>query len=506
MTNPIHRRSLLAGLAGTTALAASGLPIRAAESSASVKGWDRTVDVIVAGSGSAGVSAAIEARRAGLDVLLLEKFRVLGGSSGMSGGVCYLGGGTALQKALRITDSVQAMHDYIMAASALYPDPEKVQLYCEQSAEHFDWLVANGVKYTEKFSAHKELPGGDESLYYSGNERGWPYREQAHPAPRGHVPGYPGWNGGRALMEALIASAKTLGVTIATEVGGLNLVQDTPGGRVAGMVVDWQGETRRIRARRGVVLACGGFIHNREMVKVFAPELYDGTAPWGNAGDLGIGIQMGMGAGGAVARMNQGFAIMPLYEPDYILRGIAVNRHGQRFIGEDCYHAFLGHEITYNQGGKAWLVTDEDSSYKHQDYRITVQAQAGTIAELERAGGFPEGALVATVDYYNRFAADKRDPPFGKNPEFLAPLAKPPFKLWNLSVDTAFFTMHTFGGLHTNTDAQVLNGAGEPIEALYAAGRTSWGLPSAPYIGSGISVGDCTFFGRRAGRHLGGVA
>ncbi len=161
-------------------------------------------DVLVVGSGAAGVCAAIEARQAGAEVLLIESLSRFGGSSAMSGGVVYAGGGTALQKALKVEDSVEQMYRFIALAGAIHPPLDKIQLYCEESAAHFDWLVAQGVPYTEKFSASKELPMGDESLYFSGTELAWPARDLATPAPRGHVPGVPGMTGGRRLMEALL--------------------------------------------------------------------------------------------------------------------------------------------------------------------------------------------------------------------------------------------------------------------------------------------------------------
>ncbi len=102
-------------------------------------------DVLVAGSGSAGASAAIEARQAGADVLMIEALPKLGGSSAMSGGVVYAGGGTSLQRALGITDTVEDMYKFIVAAGSPHPQLDKIQLYCEQSAEHFDWLLEQGV-------------------------------------------------------------------------------------------------------------------------------------------------------------------------------------------------------------------------------------------------------------------------------------------------------------------------------------------------------------------------
>lgn len=495
----LNRRTLLTGLAATAAATvAAGA---AAVPRTSVKSWDLVTDVLVAGSGSAGASAAIEARQAGVDVLMIEALPKLGGSSAMSGGVVYAGGGTSLQRALGVSDTVEDMYNFIVAAGSPHPQLDKIQLYCEQSAEHFDWLLEQGVPYTQKLTEAKGLPIGDESLYYSGNELAWPSREAARPAPRGHVPGVPGMTGGRRLMESLLPRASALGVTTQTSTEGRQLIVESDG-RIAGMLLTSRDQTLAVRARRGVVLACGGFIHNREMLRRYAPELYDCSVPWGNAGDQGRGIAMGIAAGGEALRMHQGFAIAPIYPPENVLSGIVVNAAAQRFIAEDSYHGVLGDAIAYHQGGKAWMITDERSAYSfHQDNFVAV-AEAGTIGDLAQKVGFPSGALQHTVAYYNRFAANGADPLFRKVAKFVRPIQGPPYRAWDLSVSNAFFPAHTFGGLHTNTDSQVISSFGDPIPGLYAAGRTVAGLPTAPYSASGLSVGDCTFFGRRAGRRV----
>jgi 3-oxo-5alpha-steroid 4-dehydrogenase len=271
-------------------------------------------------------------------------------------------------------------------------------------------------------------------------------------------------------------------------------------GRIAGVTVTVDGEARAIRVKRGVVLACGGFIHNREMLLQYAPQLYDCSVPWGNADDHGDGINMGIAVGAAALRMHQGFAIAPIYPPENTLSGILVNASGQRFISEESYHGVLGDAIAYHQQGRAWLITDRDSSYAfHQDNFLPV-AQASTIGDLAVQMDFPQGALQQSVAYYNLHAANGEDPMFRKSRAFLRPLQGPPYTAWDLSVAQAFFPAHTFGGLHTTVDGQVLNSFGEEIPGLYAAGRNTAGIPTAPYIASGLSVGDCTFFGRRAGR------
>ena len=192
-----------------------------------------------------------------------------------------------------------------------------------------------------------------------------------------------------------------------------------------------------------------------------------------------------------------------MYQPEHVLNGIVVNRAAQRFIAEESYHAVVGNEICYRQQGEAYLITDADSQYGYQDYRVEEIARADSIAELELKLSMPKGALQHNVAYYNEHASEGRDPLFHKDKAFLAPLIKAPFIAYDLSVDKAFFTSHTFGGLHTTVKGEVLDAWGESIPGLYAAGRTTSGLPTAPYIASGISLGDCTFFGRQAGKCAG---
>jgi len=507
MTKPlasgISRRQLLAGAgtaAATLAAASTG-----AEEANSVRSWDLTTDVVVAGSGAAGVCAALEARRSGADVLLIESLPRFGGSSALSGGVIYAGGGTALQRTLGIEDSAEQMYRFLSLAGGPHPPLDKLQLYCEESVSHFDWLVAQGIPYDTGFTEAKGLPMGDESLYFSGTELAWPARELARPAPRGHVPGVPGMNGGRRLMQALFEQLDVAGVTRRARVGGERLVIESDG-RVAGMRVTIDGESKYLRARRGIVLACGGFIHNREMLQRYAPVLYDCSVPWAGVGDQGVGINMGIAAGGAALRMHEGFIIAPIYPPENTIAGILVNASGQRFISEEAYHGVLGDAIAFHQQGRAWLVTDKAGSFGFEQDNFLPVAQANTIGDLSLQLPLPKGALQDTVAYYNRHAANGEDPMFRKSQPYLRPLAGPPYIAYDLSVAKAFTPVHTFGGLHTTTEGQVLNSFGDAVPGLFAAGRNTAGLPTAPYIASGLSVGDCTFFGRRAGRAAAGVS
>jgi 3-oxo-5alpha-steroid 4-dehydrogenase len=487
-------------LAGFGAAAAATLaPDAGALPAASVRAWDVSTDVLVAGSGAAGACAAITARQTGAEVLLIESLPRFGGSSAMSAGVVYAGGGTALQRAVGVRDTVEDMFRFISRAGGKQPPLDKIQLYCEQSAAHFDWLVAQGVPYSEQFHPGMTVPLNGESLYFSGCEEAWPARDIARPAPRGHVPVAGGMTGGRALMEALLARVNRLGITLQANVTGQRLVV-AGDGRVVGMEVTQAGVRKTIRARRGTVLASGGFIHNREMVRNYAPELYDCSVPWGNVDDKGMGINMGIAVGAAALRMHQGFAIVPLYPPESVLAGVVVNASGQRFAPEDTYYGVLGDAIAYHQQGRAWLITDERSRVPARVDNFPQLAESNSIGDLAVQLGFPKGALQNTIAYYNRHAENGEDPLFHKRSSLLRPLQGPPYRAWDLSVDRAFAPAHTLGGLHTGLDGEVINSFGETIPGLYAAGRTSSGLPGAPYIASGLSLGDASFFGRRAGR------
>ena len=493
------RRGFLtgAGLAAAGATALRSTPTTALDRR-DVSGWDDEADVVVVGSGAGGISAAIEARRAAADVQVLELFHIPGGSSSLSGGVCYMGGGTPLQTALVFEDTPEDMYRYLIEAGGSYAPADKIQLYCEESLGHYDWLVGNGVEYARVYSDEKELAHHAASLYHSGSERNYPYRDRVRPAPRGHVPPATNMMGGQRLMASLLASAERLGIPVRTRVACERLVTESDG-TIAGVAVRENGVRRHVRARRGVVLAAGGFIHNPEMLKRHAPELYPCSGHWGRAGDLGMGIRMGMGVGGNVLRMHHGFAVLPLYPPENVLKGVAVNRLGQRCIAEDAYYGAIGHEFLYNQGGRGWLIVDASCDYPGPDARVVVAALTGDITALGRALGFAPGALEATIDYYNAHAREGRDPVLGKSAAFLAPLERPPFKAYDLGVEKAFYSVHTFGGLETTLAGEVVNVWGDTIPGLYAAGRTSAGIPAAPYHASGLSIGDSTFFGRRAG-------
>ena len=175
-----------------------------------------------------------------------------------------------------------------------------------------------------------------------------------------------------------------------------------------------------------------------------------------------------------------------------------MNAQGQRFINEDAYYGRLGEWALLRHDGRSWLVVD-DAVFEKPDYPRDVVAVGETPAEIEGELGLPPGSLESTLALYNRHAEEKQDPLFHKAAEYLTPLEKPPFGAFDCTTGGSIYAAFTLGGLHTDPDGRVLDPEGRPIPGLFGAGRATSGLAVGGYS-SGLSLGDGTFFGRRAGR------
>lgn len=466
-----------------------------------VRRWDEEVDVLVVGLGAAGAATALEAAAAGADTLVLERASGGGGTSAMSGGVLYLGGGTALQTACGFEDSPEAMFAYLMASCGTSPDEAKVRAYCEGSVEHYDWVVAQGVPFKPTYyHGCSGEPPTDDGLVWSGSEACHPYRELARPAPRGHVPAMEHQTG-PLLMQKLCAAVEASPARVATNHRVRALVQDR-GGAVVGAVADCFGEERVLRARRGVVLTTGGFIHNDAMLEAHVPLARRCSVRVGAEGDDGSGIRLGMAVGAATLHMDKASISLPATQPWGLKRGVLVDARGQRFVAEDAYYGRLGEMALFHAEGRAWLVVD-DAVFEKPTYPRVVAAAGDTPAELERELGLPEGSLASTLALYNRHAARGEDPVFHKTAEYVVPLDRPPYGAFDCTVEGSLYAAFTLGGLHTDAAGRVLDPDGEAIPGLFAAGRATSGVSVGGYS-SGLSLGDGTFFGRRAGRAAAG--
>ncbi len=470
-----------------------------------VEHWDIETDVAIVGFGASGACAAIEAAGAGARVSLFEAGSGSGGASAMSGGEIYFGGGTEVQRAAGFEDTAEALEVYLLMAGGPDADAAKVALYARNSVAHFEWMKEQGVPYKGNYLPGKIIePSGDDTLIWSGSEEAWPFFEKSKPAPRGHVIQFMGWGGGRKLVDALDARVRALGVDVRADASVLSLIADASG-RIVGLVARIDNRPHFVRAAKGVILCTGGFCMNNAMLRRYAPEALRCNDPIGERDD-GAGILMGMGAGGDAIHMNEFFVTCPWIIPESFVKGIFVNEHGQRFINEDCYHGRVSRAMLDQPGERVFLLLDNAIFAKPLDLaRIRIAATGDTWEEVERELGMPQETLASTLRTYNRYALEGHDPVYRKQPPWLKPLNEPPYAALELNFSSSFFSFFTLGGLRTLPSGEVLDSSGAPIPGLFAAGRATSGLPrwGAGYS-SGMSLADCTFFGRLAGRKAAG--
>nr|WP_090340092.1 FAD-dependent oxidoreductase [Mycolicibacterium malmesburyense]CRL69022.1 succinate dehydrogenase/fumarate reductase flavoprotein subunit [Mycolicibacterium malmesburyense] len=476
------------------------IPLPAAD----IAQWDDEADVVIAGFGIAGAAAAVEAARAGADVLVLERTGSWGGAASMAGGFIYLGGGTPIQKACGFDDSVANMAAYLNVAMGPGADEKRIADYCDGSLEHFDWLVGCGVQFKPEFFGEPGWePMGDQGLMFSGGENSYPFNTIAEPAPRGHVPQMSNKKQGEAsagymLMKPLVETATAAGARAIYDVRVQRLIVESDG-RVVGVYARRYGEEIAVRARRAVVLAMGSFAYNEAMVAQYAPRIAGRPAAAIEQHD-GQAIRMAQALGADLAHMDA-TEVAIFIDPQQLVRGILVNGRGQRYVAEDTYPGRVGQLTLYHQDNSAFLIIDEQAQ---EEAMASLSPQlmmrpptwvCETVAELESEIGLPPGSLQATVSAYNASAAVGEDPLLHKKPQWLRPIGAPVGAI-DLRESTGGFTL---GGLLTSLDAEVLHVNGEPIPGLFAAGRCTAGLAAWGYA-SGISLGDGSFYGRRAGR------
>jgi 3-oxo-5alpha-steroid 4-dehydrogenase len=521
--------------------------------------WDIEADVVVIGFGAAGACAALEAAAAGRSVAVLDRFAG-GGATALSGGVVYAGGGTPQQRAAGVTDSADAMFGYLSTEVGDVVPPAVLRQFCDDSVTMLGWLEGHGVPFEGSLCPDKtSYPTNRHYLYYSGSEMS--ARAVAPPAPRGHRTHGRGTSGG-LLFARLAAATRRAGVQVVPQSAAVRLI--TEGGRVTGVEcrslrsapwwartahrllhraarkpflyvpkagrlmhrpVGWlegrHGRPLLVRAARGVVIAAGGFGASRELLRARAPSARGGL-PLATPGDDGSGLRLGTGAGGAAALLDRVSVWRFLSPPPALLRGVLVDADGKRICDESRYGAAIGDAIL-RRGGRAWLFADRatigaarrqlrgstlwfqrlQARYLLTFGRVTADTVAGAAA---RAGVNPDG-LAATVAAYNADAAHpggESADPAGKPADLVVPQDQPPYSLIDYSIRPRLLNpapVLTLGGLVVDHETgQVLRADGTAVPGLYAAGRSAVGLCSRSYV-SGLSIADCVFSGRRAGRH-----
>ena len=501
-------------------------------------------DVLVVGYGAAGACAALEAAETGSQVIIIDRFTG-GGATALSGGVVYAGGGTAQQIEAGIDDSPQAMFDYLTTEVGDAVSPRTLRAFCDGSVSMMEWLSFQGVPFSAALCPEKtSYPTNAHYLYYSGSEIA--ARDVAKPAPRGHRTHGRGTSG-RVFFDRLVEAVRRKGIRVLTQTTAERLLTDHSGrvvgvecrtlhslahrilsrwaakpflyapklGRLMHKPVAWlesrRGRPLTIVASKGVILCAGGFVNNRTMLRQHAPSCR-GALPLGTPGDDGSGIALAAAAGAATTHLDRVSVWRFITPPTALLKGVLVDRAGNRVADESRYGAALGEAIVTRHGGWAALVVDSRilAEARRQLRTQTLWFQrfqmwyllrfarisAATPRELATKAGVDPDGLITTLKSYH-------DTP-GKAEEFVQPVEHPPFSLIDCSIRPRLAypaPMLTLGGLVVSEETgQVLRPDGSTIDGLYAAGRTAVGICSHSYV-SGLSLADCVFSGRRAGRH-----
>ncbi|MBF6312913.1 FAD-binding protein [Nocardia farcinica] len=524
---------------------------------------DLAADVVVIGFGAAGACAALEATAAGAQVLVLERFTG-GGTSALSGGIIYAGGGTSVQRAAGVSDTPEQMLAYLTREVGDAVAPETLRRFVDESPAMIDWLQGHGVPFEPSLCPYKtSYPNDKYYLYYSGSEVSGYGREVAEPAQRGHRVKGRGTSG-KKLTGPLAASAARHGVRVETLTTATRLITDADGAvvgvecrtlrdapaavrdryvRMAKVAAKpgiyypplrknlerrlealdrRYGTTIRVHARRGVIVSAGGFIANRELVHRYGPQYRHGLE-LGSTGDDGSGILMAQEVGAATDRMGNISAWRFILPPSAFTGALLVDAEGRRVIDETRYGAAVGHKLVNEHDGLGWVLADDERMrlgiaqmrtqpawFQRAQFEVMRRKaiRGATLEDAARKAGIDPAGLRATVEAHNAAIAAGAPDPVGKPAEFCEPVRSGPYWLLDVGIKPSVINpcpMLTLGGVVVDeTTGAVRSTAGHDIPGLFAAGRTAVGICSDSYV-SGLSLADCVFSGRRAGRSAAGV-
>lgn len=530
--------------------------------------WDRVVDVVVVGSGGAALTAATMASDSGAEVLIMEKADMLGGTTAVSGGVAWLPGNHLMEKA-GIADSREEALAYLRrVAGGREPDPELLEVYVDTAPEvlryledhtplkthiaplpdyYWAWgftghrpMPARAVE-ADPYPVRKDLPEWADRLVKRGTlmslgaattltEDMMPEspelleelrrREEEDIRPKG-----------AALVARLLKGLLERGVEVMLETPVSSLVTDDSGD-VVGVMAQQGSPTLRVGARRGVVLACGGFEWNPELVRAHIGYDVKPLSPPNNVGD---GLIMAARAGARLANLDSYWGTPVMFDPEITRDGapvpqfewgrgapasIIVNRKGVRFANEalpyndfpKAFGIFDPEEVEFPNAGPGWMIFDRtvrDSQrilsmmpgQPDPDWVIA----ADSIGELAERIGVDRAALVATVARYNEHARLGEDPEFRRHeiglmsPGQVAPIEQPPY----YAVEIHPGTLGTNGGPQIDRNGQVRRLGGGVIGGLYAAGNVAANAFGWAYPSGGGTIGNAIVFGFLAGRHAG---
>jgi succinate dehydrogenase/fumarate reductase flavoprotein subunit len=558
------------------------------------------VDVLVVGTGASGMSAAVTAAHHGLNVLVVEKEARYGGTTARSGGWLWIPG-TRLAADQGIQEPAGAAKAYLKHEATTHFDEKRVDAFLENGPKAIDFFTRNTCVQFDMPAVfpdyHAEAIGGQQggrsmvTRPFDGRELGERIAQLATPLPELTVFGMMLGSGpeirhfmrafkslksfvyvtrrlskhfldvlrhgrgmtltnGNALAGRLAKAAMDRNIPIWLSSPVKKLVTEHDG--VAGAMVENDGKILFVRARQGVVLACGGFPHDIERRKQLFPHAPTGKehyspSPAANTGD---GLRLAEAVGGRVdgtiphaaawvpasvtTRRDGSSGVMPHFIDRAKPGVIAVTLKGKRFTNEgDSYHDFVQAMVRACNGESeicAWLLCDHKALRNYglgcvapaplpigRHLRSGYLKRGSTVAELATQLGIAPSTLEATIAEFNAAARSGQDPAFGKGTKAynryqgdatvqpnpcVAPLEHAPYYAIKLVIGD----IGTFAGLITDENTQVVNAEGKPIKGLYAVGNDAASIMGGNYPGAGITLGPALTFGYIAAMQLAKVA
>jgi fumarate reductase flavoprotein subunit len=474
-------------------------------------------DIVVVGSGSTGMVAALTAAEGGAKVILLEKMRSMGGVSNFAEGM--FAAESDMQRQQYVSYTRDDAFKTIMEYSHWRANPRLVRAFVDESAATISWLQEKGVEFVEVTT---NMPGGPLVWHILKG----PERER-----------------GSLMIKTLASQAKDKGVDFWLATSAKRIIKEASlgkgqsgGNKVTGIIVEKDGEEFQIKAK-AIIIATGGYANNREWIKKYTGfDLGMNLIPIGNVDKMGDGIRMaweigaaeeGIGVlhllkGGPV--MGAGLSFMGPLESAANQPSLWVNQDGERYCDESIQgnFAFDGNALARQKGRSVFAVFDE-SLVRHwmengtdlgigrifpPGSRVNIGEAlkealetktpdvfgADSIEELAREIGLNLTLLKATVDEYNGFCAKGHDDLFAKDPKYLRPLRGP--KFYALKCNLVF--LGTLGGIKINHKMEVVDKKESPIPGLYTGGMDAGGIYGDSYDVK--TCGGTLSFGVNSGR------
>jgi fumarate reductase flavoprotein subunit len=456
--------------------------------------WDNEADIVVIGAGAAGLAAACEAAEKGLSVLVLEKEPMPGGSSIICGGQMSFAG-TPDQKGKGIEDSPELFTKDLLEVGQHVNNPELIKVFMDLNLDTYNWLKAKGIKIDDP------RPSSGMSV---------PRSHQVSPVQ---------------VITQLQKFATEKGVTVRTQSPALRLVYDDAAKKICGVTVKVRNRTSAISAKKGVLLAAGGYSRNPDMLGQYTPLMRKAKVIAG-VGTTGDGIKMALAYGAdfidtPYVKATYGLTMNPsTFMEDFMqyhYRGaIIVNKAGKRIVDESISYKLVGDAALAQPDGCGFQVFD--SAVREAEYKLVrfdtpekikkfedrpgVIFSGGTIGEVAEKAGIDPGTLEETVKKYNGYVKNGEDPEFGRKSLSggygkPVPIDKPPYYV----MPATAAVIATYCGLRITPKAEVVDVFGDLIPGLYAAGEMIGGFHGAAYM-TGTAFCKAVVFGRIAARSI----